>query len=82
MPDLADLERRVIALEIAHRENTTAFEWIVGALGRMTGDMDTMRGEVAIVKMDVAAVKTDVAGLRRDLPAIVSEAMREVLKGA
>jgi hypothetical protein len=78
MADLADLERRVIALEAAQGENTKTLNWVVGTLGRLAAD-------VSSVKDDVREVKADVTGLRREFqvfangfPSIVAEVMREV----
>ena len=73
MVDIADLERRVIALEAAQGENTKTLNWIVGTLGRVAGDVSAM-------KEDVRWIKADIAGLRSDLPQMLSEAVRDGLK--
>lgn len=84
MTDIAELERRVIALESAHNTNTQTLNWIVGTLGRLAADVSSVKEDVKALRNDVGAMDrrlTDsVTALRRDLPGIVAETMREVLK--
>jgi len=94
MVDLADLERRVFALETANSENTKTLNWVVGTLGRVAGDVaalrDDMRKGFEKVETDMAALREDIGAmdrrlagemtsLRKDMPGIVADAMREVL---
>ena len=37
---LEELERRVLALEQAHNENTTTLKWMAGTLGEIKGVVD------------------------------------------
>lgn len=77
MTDLADLERRVIALEASQGENTKTLNWLVGTTGRIAGDLAAFKDE-ATQRFD--RIDADIAGLRRDLPSIVAEAVREGMK--
>lgn len=77
MTDLADLERRVTALEASQGENTKTLNWLVGTTGRIAGDLAAFKGEAA---KNFDLIKADLTGLRRDLPSIVAEAVREGMK--
>lgn len=79
MTDIADLERRVIALEAAQGENTKTLHWVVGTLGRLSADVSLLKDDVKDLRADMKIVKAEISGLRRDLPSIVADAMREVL---
>lgn len=85
MTDIAELERRVIALEAAHNTNTQTLNWIVGTLGRLAADVSALKEDVKGLNEKVDAMDrrltADIAGLRRDLPNIVTDAMRDVLRG-
>ncbi len=85
MTDIAELERRVVALEAAQNENTKTLNWVVGTIGRMAADLSAVKEDVKGLRSEVGAMDRrlteDIAGLRRDLPAIVGEAMRDVLRG-
>ncbi len=94
MTDIAELERRVAALEAAQNDTTQTQRWVVAKLGRMSavqdehtlhlerieGDVTEIKQDISELKRDVSGLKQEVAGLRKDLPAIVSESLREVLK--
>lgn len=73
MTDIADLERRVIALEAAQKETAETQTWMAQTLGRIAAVQDEHTR-----RLD--RVETEVKGLRSDMPSIVADAMREVLK--
>lgn len=85
MTDIADLEKRVIALEAAQGENTKTLNWVVGTLGRVAADVSGLKDDVRKLdgKLDgvAAELRADIAGLRRDLPGMLTEAVREGMKG-
>ena len=74
MIDIADLERRVIALEAAQNDTTQTLRWVVSKLGKLSAVQDEHT-----LRLD--RIEADIKGLRTDLPSIVSDAVREVLKG-
>jgi hypothetical protein len=73
MTDIAELERRVQALEAAQTNTTQTQRWVVAKLGGISAlqDEHTLRLE---------RIEADIRSLRRDLPSIVAETMREVLR--
>ena len=73
---LEELERRVVALERAHNENTTTLKWMAGTLGEIKGVVDDHTERLQRIETDVQKVDRDIKGLRRDMPGIVAEAMR------
>jgi hypothetical protein len=73
---LEELERRVVALERAHNENTTTLKWMAGTLGEIKGVVDNHTERLQRVETEVQKVGRDVQGLRRDMPGIVADAMR------
>jgi uncharacterized coiled-coil protein SlyX len=80
---LEELERRVLALEQAHNENTTTLKWMAGTLGEIKGVVDShtehlrhIEGGLKDTKASLARVEQDVKGLRRDMPGIVADALR------
>lgn len=77
MADLADLERRVEALEKAQCENAGTLKWISGTLGQVAGDVVGLREDMAAMNRHLTQ---EVSSLRKDMPGIVAEAMREVLQ--
>jgi hypothetical protein len=80
MADIADLERRVIALEEAQGENTKTLNWVVGTLGRLAADVSVVKEDVRGVQSDVAALRREFHEFQRTFPTTVAEVMREVLK--
>lgn len=86
MADIADLERRVIALEAAQGENTKTLHWVVGTLGRVASDVAALKLDVVTLRADMGGMErrltTDIANLRRDLPGIVGDAVREAMGGS
>jgi hypothetical protein len=80
MADIADLERRVIALEAANNENTRTLNWVVGTLGRVAADVAAVKDDVRVVKDDVAALRKEFRGHQERLPSMIAETMREVLR--
>jgi hypothetical protein len=79
MTDIAELERRVSALEAAQNDTTQTQRWVVAKLGRMSAVQDEHTLRLERIESDVSEIKQEIAGLRKDLPAIVSESLREVL---
>jgi len=87
MTDLADLERRVIALEAANNENAKTLNWAVGTLGRLAADVSAVKDDVKELKSEVREIKADLSGLRKEFrdfqtsqPAMIADVMREVLR--
>jgi hypothetical protein len=80
MTDLADLERRVIALEAANNESVKTLQWLVGTAGRIAADVASVGSDVKALRDDLRAMdrrlSADVAGLRKDLPGLISDAVR------
>jgi hypothetical protein len=83
MATLEELERRVIALERAHNENTTTLKWMAGTLGEIKGVVDDhterlchIEGSLKEHTASLVRVEQDVKGLRRDMPGIVADALR------
>lgn len=81
MTDIAELERRVVALEAAQNENTKTLNWVVGTLGRLAADVSAVKEDVKSLKTEVTDLRSEFNEFRRDFPAIVGEVMREVLRG-
>ncbi len=73
MTDIAELERRVAALEVAQSDTVKSQRWMAATLGRIAAVQDEHT-------KDLTAIKADLSSLRRDLPSIVADALREVLK--
>ncbi len=80
MPDMIDLERRVIALEKAQTENAHTLKWISGQLGQIAAVQDQHSERLDRIENAVWEVKADIAGLRRDMPGIVRDVMRDFLR--
>ena len=94
MTDIADLERRVTALEAAQTETAETQTWMASTLGRIAAVQDEhTRHLVQIVsrldKIDtrfdkienrLGKVETEITSFRRDLPSIVADAVREGMK--
>lgn len=80
MTDIAELERRVSALEAAQNDTTQTLRWVVTKLGKISAVQDEHTLRLERVESDVREVKADLKGLRNDLPSIVGEAMREALR--
>lgn len=80
MIDIAELERRVIALEAAQSENTKTLNWVVGTLGRLAADVSALKEDVKDIKSDVAHLRREFNEFRRDLPTIVGDVMRDVMR--
>jgi hypothetical protein len=80
MADIADLERRVTALEAAQVDNTKTLNWVVGTLGRVSADVSAVKDDVRALTGKVDKVEGDIVGLRRDLPGIVGDAVRDAMK--
>lgn len=87
MTTIEEFERRVEALETAHKQTAQTQEWMAGTLGRIAAVQDghsrtltdhTQR--LDRIETDIREVKTDLRGLRNDLPTIIAETMREVLR--
>lgn len=88
MDTLEDLERRVSALETAQRETAKTQTWMASTLGRIASVQDQhsvaiaeLQADMREVKAELREVKADLKGLRTDLPTMLSEAVREGLKG-
>ena len=79
MADLADLEKRVIALEAAQGENTKTLNWVVGTLGRVAADVSAVKDEVRAVKEDVAGLRKEFRDFQTVQPGMIADVMREVL---
>jgi hypothetical protein len=80
MTDIADLERRVTALEAAQKHTAETQEWMASTLGRIAAVQDRHTEILSNHTQRLDRIEGDLKGLRRDLPSIVAEAMREVLK--
>ncbi len=87
MTDILELERRVTALEAAQNDTTQTLRWVVSKLGKMSAVQDehTLRLErvesrLEKVETRLGRVENEIISLRSDMPAIVAQAMREVLK--
>lgn len=80
MTDIADLERRVNALEAAQNDTTQTLRWVVSKLGTIAAVQQehTLRLDRIDGRLD--RVEGELKGLRSDLPLIVADTMREVLK--
>ena len=73
MTDIAELERRVSALEEAQNHTAKSQNWMAGTLGRIAAVQDDHTARLGRIEKEVSA-------LRRDLPGIIAETMREVLR--
>ena len=80
MTDIAELERRVIALEAAQNDTTQTLRWVVAKLGRISAVQEEHGLRLDTLASDLSALRREFHDFRREFPAIVSEVMREVLK--
>lgn len=76
MPNIDELERRIIALEKAQNENTSTMKWVVGTLGQIQAAVVDHTERLERIESAVRRLESDIKGLRRDLPGIVADAMR------
>jgi chromosome segregation ATPase len=78
-------QRRALTTMVTHLDETrermskveTRLEGLSQALAVLTAGQAEMRGAL---NARIDAVQADIANLRRDMPAIVADAMREVLR--
>lgn len=80
MADIADLERRVIALEAAQVDNTKTLNWVVGTLGRVAADVSSVAKDVQGVKSELADFRKEMRDTMAGFPATIADVMRDVLK--
>lgn len=87
MADLADLERRVEALEAAQRETAETQKWMAATLGRIayvqdehTTRLDKIEGKVSAIKGDVSGLRKEFRDFQGSFASTVADVMREVLK--
>jgi len=73
MADLAELERRVTALEAAQRETAETQTWMASTLGRIASVQDEHTA-----RLD--RIEGEISSLRRDLPGMLADAVREGIK--
>lgn len=73
MTDIAELERRVTALEAYQRDTTETLRWVVAKLGRISAVQEEHG-------LRLERIETDIRNLRRDFPGMIADTMREVLK--
>ncbi len=76
MTDIAELERRVAALEAAQNDTTQTQRWVVAKLGRMSAVQDEHTLHLERIEGDVTEIKQDISELKRD----VSELKLDVLE--
>jgi chromosome segregation ATPase len=74
MTAIADLERRVTALEAAQNDTTQTLRWVVARLGRMSAVQDehTLRlerieGDVKRIEGDVKRIEAQVSRIEADV---------------
>jgi uncharacterized coiled-coil protein SlyX len=81
---IADLTRRVAALETEAQGQQRYNARILGMLTELRDDVAILRSHAVGLgqRFDAleAKVSADINGLRRDLPGIIAETMREVLR--
>jgi uncharacterized coiled-coil protein SlyX len=81
---IADLTRRVAALEVEAQGQQRYNARILGMLTELRDDVAILRSHAVGLgqRFDAleAKVVAEIGGLRRDLPGIVAETMREVLR--
>jgi chromosome segregation ATPase len=94
MADLAELERRVSALESAQNDTTQTLRWVVTKLAQMSAlqnehtlrleridtRLDAMESHLRKVDDRIGRMERQLDDWRRDLPATIAEVMREVLR--
>lgn len=80
MTTIEELDRRVIALEVAQKQTAETQTWMAGTLGRIAAVQDGHTKTLDDHTQRLDRIETDLKGLRKDLPAIIAETMREVLR--
>lgn len=80
MADIADLERRVIALEAANNEHVKTLHWVVGTLGRVAADLSTVKEEQKATKDELGAFRKEFQNFQDGFPSTVAEVMRDVIR--
>jgi chromosome segregation ATPase len=87
MADLAELEKRVEALEAAQNDTTQSLRWAVSKLARIAAVQDehTLHLERLSTTQDnqtarLERIEGEISSLRRDLPGMVIDAVREGMK--
>ena len=80
MNDLADLTRRVEALEAAQKHTAETQEWMASTLGRIAAVQDQHTQRFDRIETDLAGLRREFDGFRRDLPSIIADAVREGMK--
>lgn len=86
MTDIAELERRVTALEAAQNDTTQTLRWVVAKLGRIaavqeehTLRLDRIESRLDKVEAKLDRLQSDFCGFREELPGMIADIMREVL---
>jgi uncharacterized coiled-coil protein SlyX len=87
MTDIADLERRVTALEANQHDTVETLRWVVAKLGRVSAVQDEhglrlerIDGKLDKIENRLGKVEAEITSFRRDLPSIVADAVREGMK--
>lgn len=80
MTDIAELERRVSALEAAQYDTTETLRWVVAKLGRISAVQEEHGLRLERIEGDVRLVSRKLDDLAKTLPRMIAEAMRDVLK--
>lgn len=87
MTDLAELERRVTALEAAQNDTTQTLRWVVAKLGRVaavqeehTLRLDRIESRLDKVEDKLDRLQSDFSAHREELPGMIADIMREVLR--
>lgn len=83
MTDIAELERRVTALEVGQHDTTQTLRWVVAKLGGIAAQQDEHTLQLERLAVDMKGVKVDISELKADVNGLKAD-MREVkadLKG-
>lgn len=86
MTDIAELERRINALEAAQHDTTETLRWVVAKLGRISAvqeehglRLERIETRIDGVESGNRRIEKKIDDLVTALPAIVAETMREVV---
>jgi hypothetical protein len=76
MSDIAELERRVAALEATHNDPVKPQHWMASTLGRIAAVQDEHTERLDRIEGDIKSVRSEISAL----PSVLADIMREVIK--
>jgi hypothetical protein len=76
MSDIAELERRVAALEAAHNDTVKSQRWMASTLGRIAAVQDEHTERLDRIEGHIKSMRSEISAL----PSALAEIMREVMK--